>query len=126
MRKHKLSHFWSTPLDCRKTGQYIKAYVFFISACVLKFFTFISHFSITNDIQIQVSSAFINKFQLTENDLVALHGSKNNKDITITNEIFSALDKVQKIHNDCKILMQSGHQTLALDVMEEMTLHQVR
>lgn len=58
--------------------------------------------------------------------MIALHGPKNKRDLPITNDIFTALDKVQKIHNDCKILMQSGHQTLALDIMEQMTLNQVQ
>lgn len=72
-----------------------------------------------------MAAAFIKTFQLTPDDYKVLHGSKQNRDIPITKDIFAALDKVQKIHNDCKILMQSGHQTLALDIMEQMTLNQV-
>lgn len=72
-----------------------------------------------------MASALLQTFQLTQNDLIALHGPKNKRDLPITNDIFIALDKVQRIHNDCKILMQSGHQTLALDIMEQMTLNQV-
>jgi hypothetical protein len=78
-----------------------------------------------NDMQQQITSAFLNSFQLTPDELVALHGNKQKRDAPLTNEIFSALDHIQKIHSDCKILMQSGHQTLALDIMEQMTLHQV-
>lgn len=81
--------------------------------------------SIKNDIQSSVATALLQTFQLTQNDLIALHGPKNKRDLPITNDTFIALDKVQKIHNDCKILMQSGHQTLALDIMEQMTLNQV-
>ncbi|KAJ3629513.1 hypothetical protein MTP99_013905 [Tenebrio molitor] len=77
-----------------------------------------------NDMQQQITSAFLNSFQLTPDELVALHGNKQKRDAPLTNEIFSALDHIQKIHSDCKILMQSGHQTLALDIMEQMTLHQ--
>ncbi|XP_017780068.1 PREDICTED: conserved oligomeric Golgi complex subunit 6 [Nicrophorus vespilloides] len=80
--------------------------------------------SINNEMQIQVATAFINKFQLTQDELVALHGSKTRKDSTVTMDIFKALDKVQTIHANCKLLMQSGHQTLASDIMEQMTLHQ--
>ncbi|KAK4876961.1 hypothetical protein RN001_009467 [Aquatica leii] len=79
---------------------------------------------VKNDMQQQVVTAFINKFMLTHEELVALHGSKQKRDLSISPEIFDVLDKVQRIHNDCKVLMQSGHQTLALDVMEQMTLHQ--
>ncbi|KAF5303346.1 hypothetical protein FQR65_LT08259 [Abscondita terminalis] len=77
-----------------------------------------------NGMQEKVVEAFINKFILTHEELILLHGSKQKRDLAVSPEIFEVLDKVQKIHNDCKILMQSGHQTLALDVMEQMTLHQ--
>ncbi|KAK5642430.1 hypothetical protein RI129_008597 [Pyrocoelia pectoralis] len=74
--------------------------------------------------QTSISTAFMNTFILRHEELVALHGNKQKRDLTITPEIFVVLDKVKKIHNDCKTLMQSGYQTLALDVMEQMTLHQ--
>ncbi|XP_022916394.1 conserved oligomeric Golgi complex subunit 6 [Onthophagus taurus] len=77
-----------------------------------------------NEMQTKVIYAFLEKFQLNQDEITALHGNKHRKDLPITLDIFAALDKVQKIHNDCRILMQSGHQTLALDVMEQMTLHQ--
>lgn len=78
-----------------------------------------------NEIQQKVSAAFLQTFQLTTDELFALHGNKQNRDAPITADIFTALNRVQKIHDDCKILMQAGLQTLALDVMEQMTLHQV-
>lgn len=74
--------------------------------------------------QQQVSEAFLKTFQLTPEELIALHGPKQKRDAPITNDIFAALAHTQQIHSDCKILMQSGHQPLALDVMEQMTLHQ--
>lgn len=63
------------------------------------------------------------KFQLSPENLAALQGS--DKDILITYDIFVILEKVKNIHNECKILMQSGLQTLALGTMEQMTLYQV-
>ncbi|XP_023022875.2 conserved oligomeric Golgi complex subunit 6 isoform X1 [Leptinotarsa decemlineata] len=72
--------------------------------------------------QQNILKSLLSKFQLSPEDLLVLQGNK--KDILITHEIFSVLDKVQKIHSDCKILMQSGLQTLALDIMEQMTLYQ--
>lgn len=81
--------------------------------------------SVKNEIQTKIASTYLEKLQLNPDDLLVLHGNKLKKDFTVTNEVFAALDKVQKIHSDCKILMQSGHQTLALDIMEQMTLHQV-
>lgn len=82
-------------------------------------------FSDKNDMQQKIVNAFLDTFQLTPEELVALHGNKQKRDAPLTNDIFSALDHIQKIHSDCKVLMQSGHQTLALDIMEQMTLHQV-
>lgn len=70
-------------------------------------------------------AAFIDKFQLTPEELVSLHGNKLQRDLQVTPDIFDALDKVQRIHQDCKILMQCGYQTIALDIMEQMTLHTV-
>lgn len=78
-----------------------------------------------NELQQSVSAAFLKKYQLTPDQLFALHGNKHNRDVPITTDIFLALNQTQKIHEDCKILMQVGLQTLALDIMEQMTLHQV-
>lgn len=75
--------------------------------------------------QQKVVAAFIDKFQLTPEELVSLHGNKLQRDLQVTPDIFVALDKVQRIHQDCKALMQCGYQTIALDIMEQMTLHTV-
>ena len=82
-------------------------------------------FSEKNEMHQKVATAFLETFQPSPQELAALHGSKQKRNASLTNEIFGALDRVQKIHSDCKILMQSGYQTLALDIMEQMTLHQV-
>lgn len=77
--------------------------------------------------QQQLTSVFLDAFQLTPDEVVALHGHKNQRaDIHLTKDIFIALEHVEKIHTDCKILMQAGHQNLASDVMEQMALHLVR
>lgn len=55
---------------------------------------------------------------------MALYGDAQKRDASITFDTFRALEKVQEIHSNCKILMQAGLQTLALDTMEQMTLHQ--
>ncbi|XP_018336028.1 conserved oligomeric Golgi complex subunit 6 isoform X2 [Agrilus planipennis] len=80
--------------------------------------------SVKNDMKQTVSKAFLEKFQLTPEEVVILHGSKHKRDVTISEEIFVVLEKVQKIHADCKILLQAEHQKLALDIMDQMTLHQ--
>ena len=47
------------------------------------------------------------------------------REATITDEFFKILDRVQNIHSNGRMLMQSGHQTAALEIMEQMALYQV-
>ncbi|KAG5315402.1 COG6 protein, partial [Pseudoatta argentina] len=72
--------------------------------------------------QQEVASAFIRNFQLTPSELTVLHGSA--RESPITEEFFSVVSKVQDVHGKCRVLMQSGYQTLALDIMQRMTLLQ--
>ncbi|CAH1395064.1 unnamed protein product [Nezara viridula] len=65
-----------------------------------------------------ISKTFIKTFQLTPEEVSTLRNT------SITNEFFAALERVQTIHSNCKILMQSGHQTLALEIMDQMSLYQ--
>ncbi|BFG06287.1 conserved oligomeric Golgi complex subunit 6 [Drosophila madeirensis] len=70
----------------------------------------------------QIAQAFLARFQLTVPEHQLLYGSA--KDAPIVADFFTVLDRVQSIHSDCRLLMQCGYQTAALDIMEEMTLHQ--
>ncbi|KAF7264303.1 hypothetical protein GWI33_000328 [Rhynchophorus ferrugineus] len=72
----------------------------------------------------KVTSAFLQTFQLKQDEIVALHADKNKRESPLNFDTFKALERVQEIHNNCKLLMQAGLQTLALDTMEQMTLHQ--
>ncbi|XP_046828194.1 conserved oligomeric Golgi complex subunit 6 isoform X1 [Vespa crabro] len=72
--------------------------------------------------QQEVASAFIKSFQLSQSEITSLHGS--HRESPITEEFFIILNRVQEIHSNCRILMQSGYQTLALDIMQRMTLLQ--
>ena len=72
--------------------------------------------------QQKIASGFLSRFQLSVAEHQMLYGAK--RDAPITAEFFQVLDRVQRIHTDCRTLMQSGYQTVALDIMEEMTLHQ--
>ncbi|XP_035727762.1 conserved oligomeric Golgi complex subunit 6-like isoform X2 [Vespa mandarinia] len=72
--------------------------------------------------QQEVASAFIKSFQLSQSEITSLHGS--HRESPITEEFFTILNRVQEIHSNCRILMQSGYQTLALDIMQRMTLLQ--
>lgn len=78
------------------------------------------------EFQQTIAKAFMARFQLTADEQKCLYGSSstNARDIEITPDFFAALDRIHAIHNECRTLMQSGHQTAASDIMEEMTLHQ--
>ena len=68
----------------------------------------------------EIASRVIEQFQLTPADLAQLRGSEQ----PITEEYFSALEKAQKIHLNCKQLLQKEHQTTVFEVMEQMALYQ--
>lgn len=70
----------------------------------------------------EVASAFLQRYQLSSEELSVLHGSA--RDSPISPAFFTALQRAQAIHSDCRLLMQSGFQTIALDVMEQMSLYQ--
>lgn len=71
----------------------------------------------------EVASAFLECYQLSPAELSVLHGTT--RDTPITPAFFTALQHAQAIHTDCRILMQSGFQSVALDIMEQMSLYQV-
>lgn len=73
-------------------------------------------------VQQQVAQAFVGRFQLSIDEHQQLYGA--NRDSPITSRFFDVLARVQSIHAECRFLLQSGYQTAALDIMEEMTLHQ--
>lgn len=69
--------------------------------------------------QQEVAKSFLKSFQLTSAELSAL------REANITEDFFSALERVQTIHSNCRTLMQSGYQTSALDIMDQMAMYQV-
>lgn len=73
-------------------------------------------------LQEKIINAFIECFQLSQNELTALYGKTT--DAPISSDLFKILDKVQQIQNDCRLLTQLGHQRLAVDIMEQVTLYQ--
>jgi hypothetical protein len=70
-----------------------------------------------------VVAAFLSSFQLSFAEQAILHGSS--REGVITDEFFRVLERVQSIHSSCRMLMHSGHQTAALEIMEQMALYQV-
>lgn len=70
-----------------------------------------------------MAAAFLSSFQLSSAEQAILRGSS--REAAITDEFFTVLERVQSIHSNCRMLMQSGHQTAALEIMERMALYQV-
>lgn len=70
----------------------------------------------------EITGAFLKRFRLSVEEHQDLYGSP--RDAPITDKFFEVLARIQTIHSDCRVLMQSNCQTAALDIMEEMTLHQ--
>ncbi len=72
------------------------------------------------DMQQSILAKYLEKFQLTNGETETL----NQPDITM--EFFNAFEKTHIIHNNCQILLQSGSQTLALRIMEQIASIQVK
>ncbi|XP_011314204.1 conserved oligomeric Golgi complex subunit 6 [Fopius arisanus] len=72
--------------------------------------------------QHEVAKAFIRTFELSRHEISILHGQTREE--PIAEEFFTVINRLQTIHSSCRILMQSGYQTLGLDVMQRMTLLQ--
>ncbi|XP_077340322.1 conserved oligomeric Golgi complex subunit 6 [Lithobates pipiens] len=73
------------------------------------------------EIRAQVANAFLEKFQLTSEEMSILRGSHEGP---LTEEFFKVLDKVKQIHNDVKVLLRTNQQTAGLEIMEQMALLQ--
>jgi conserved oligomeric Golgi complex subunit 6 len=69
-----------------------------------------------------VATKLLSHFQLSPADHQILYGKT--RDEKIASDFFRVLDQVQSIHNDCRLLMQNGFETIASDIMEEMTMLQ--
>ncbi|XP_068085957.1 conserved oligomeric Golgi complex subunit 6 [Anabrus simplex] len=72
-------------------------------------------------LQQDIVEAFLSSFQLSPAEQAILRGSH---EVPITSEFFTVLERVQNIHTNCHTLMQSGHQTAALEIMEQMALYE--
>lgn len=81
-----------------------------------------SRFSKKLSMQQEVAKAFLQSFELSRPEISLLRGSTREE--PITDEFFTVVNKLQSIHASCRILMQSGYETLGLDVMQRMTLLQ--
>uniref|UniRef100_A0A669EK00 Conserved oligomeric Golgi complex subunit 6 n=1 Tax=Oreochromis niloticus TaxID=8128 RepID=A0A669EK00_ORENI len=60
------------------------------------------------EVRAQVAQAFLTKFQLSNEEMATLRGSR---DGPITEDFFKALNRVKHIHEDVKILLRTNQQT---------------
>lgn len=95
------------------------AYTISVSDLIFKL-----NFREQNLVEENIVNAFLKRFQISPEELAILQGE--NGIVFLNYEIFNTLDKIQKIHDECKTLMQSGLQTLALGLMEQLKLYQVK
>ncbi|CAF2183081.1 unnamed protein product [Rotaria magnacalcarata] len=68
-----------------------------------------------------ITEGFIERFQLTPNELNAL---RTTRDGFLHPEFFNVLKRVKSIYQDCKLLLRTNQQTIGLEIMEQMALHQ--
>lgn len=68
-----------------------------------------------------LAKALLDHFQLRPEEIRVLHGSPKN--LTIEEGFYATLDKLRRIHDDCKHLVRSQQPTAGLEIMENMTLH---
>lgn len=71
----------------------------------------------TLEMKEEIVTAFLKKFQLTNKEVGVLQAG------SVGEELFTVLQRVKRIHEDCKILLRSSQQRVGLDIMEEMAIH---
>lgn len=67
-----------------------------------------------------LADAYTKTFQLSSSEVACLRSNN------VTLEFFTALRKTQQISTNCRALMQAGHQTSALSLMEQISSYQVK
>lgn len=67
-----------------------------------------------------IASKMIEAFQLSPEEILELQNFEH----PITSEFFIALRKSKHIHQQCKQLLQIGHQVTAFEIMEQMASFQ--
>lgn len=71
-----------------------------------------------------IVTTLLKKFQISPDELALLQGESAN--VFLTHEIFTILDKIENIYDECKKLMESGLQNLGLGLMEQIKMYQVK
>ncbi|KAJ1529999.1 hypothetical protein HK096_009074 [Nowakowskiella sp. JEL0078] len=91
-----------------------------------KISTLVKHTQVLKDERVQlktqkaVAEAFVNRFTLSENEILLL----TNQSITVNQDFFSALEHLQQINEDCKVLLITEHQTAGIEIIESMAQYQ--
>ena len=81
------------------------------------------------DLKSRVVSTFLEKFQLTPEQLQVLAGppaGTQHRGIShrqIDSGFFEAMNRVKQIHEDCKVLLHMSRQRAGLEIMESMAMH---
>ena len=64
-----------------------------------------------------VVNGFLKQFQFTKEEVGVLLGG------AVGEDLFTVLQRVKRIHEDCKLLLRSSQQRVGLEIMEEMAMH---
>ena len=75
------------------------------------------------EMKLNIAEEFLKKFTLSEEEKEVLRGNSNDAH-HLAPEFFTALKRVQTIHNEVKILLRTNQQTAGLEIMESMALMQ--
>lgn len=74
----------------------------------------------TLDMKKVMASKFVQRFQLSADEIKIIRGSRNKE---IDASFFEVLAHVRQIHTDCKILLRSSQQRAGMEIMESMGMH---
>ena len=71
--------------------------------------------------RLELTTAFLAKFQLSDADVAALEGDRGDEGSGGLDEgFFVALGRIGRIREDCKQLLQSYHQRIGLDILDSL------
>ncbi|ORX43080.1 oligomeric complex COG6 [Hesseltinella vesiculosa] len=72
------------------------------------------------DARVLLAKKFLDKFTLSQEEVQILTSNSS----PVNGAFFDALDHLQRIHNDCRLLLTSTHQQTGIQIMESLSLHQ--
>ncbi|KAI8073094.1 oligomeric Golgi complex subunit 6-like protein [Gongronella butleri] len=72
------------------------------------------------DTRVLLAKRFLHKFTLSADEIHTL----NSPTTPVNEEFFDALRYLQKMHDDCQLLLTTTHQQAGIQIMESLSLHQ--